>query len=130
MVWKCLLCKPVFKWVENFFQGRLKIADDARLGQPFEIETGATVQRVEEFMQADRRIKIDSVASALGCSHDLACSIMHGLLKFQKVCMQWVARELNYQEKIKRMGLSLQHLSQHANEGEGTLNRMVTGHEL
>jgi hypothetical protein len=35
------------------------------------------MQRVEELSRADGRITIDSVATALGCSHGLAYSIMH-----------------------------------------------------
>jgi hypothetical protein len=50
------------------------------------------------------------VATALGCSHGLACSIMHDRLKFRKVCTQWVLRELKGQEKMNQVGMSLQHL--------------------
>jgi hypothetical protein len=46
----------------------------------------ATVQRVEELIQADRRIMMDSVVTALGCSHGLTYSRMHDCLKFQKMC--------------------------------------------
>jgi hypothetical protein len=60
----------------------LKVTGDARPDHPVEIATEAIVQRVEELIQADRRIMIDSVATALGCSHDLAYSIMHDRLKF------------------------------------------------
>jgi hypothetical protein len=63
----------------------------------------------KELIWADRRM-INTVATALGCSYDIAYSIMHGHLKFQKVCAQWVLRELKDREEIKRMGLSLQHL--------------------
>jgi hypothetical protein len=50
-----------------------------------------TVQRVEELIRADRRIKTKSVATALGCSHDFACeySIMLDRLKFGEVCARW-----------------------------------------
>jgi transposase len=68
---KCFSRKAVHNWVEKFSQGRSKVADDARPGRPVETTTEATVQRVEEFIQADRRM-IDSVATALGCSHGLA----------------------------------------------------------
>jgi hypothetical protein len=44
---KCLSLKVVHNWVETFSQGRSKIADDARPCLPFEITTGATVQREE-----------------------------------------------------------------------------------
>jgi hypothetical protein len=50
----------------------LKVADDAQPGRPVEIVTEATVQQVEELIGADRKISIDNVATALGCSHGLA----------------------------------------------------------
>jgi hypothetical protein len=116
--------------VTQFFsQERLKVADDARAGCPVEIPTEATVlQGVEELIQADRRIMIDSVATALACSHGLAYSIMHDCLKFWEVCRQWVPRELKDQEKVNQMCLSLQHILQYADDGEDTsmLNRIVT----
>jgi hypothetical protein len=37
---------------------------------------------------------IDSVTTALGCCSGLAYGIMHDHLKFQKVCTQWVPREV------------------------------------
>jgi hypothetical protein len=73
----CLSRKAVHNWVEKFTQGCSKVADDARQGRLVEIATEATVQRVEELIQIDRSITIDSAATALGCSHGLAYSIMH-----------------------------------------------------
>jgi hypothetical protein len=96
---KCLSHKAVHNLVEKFSQGRSKVADDARPVRPVEIATEATVQRVEVFIRADRRITIDSVATALGCSHGLAYSIMHDRLKFREVCARWVSRELEDQKK-------------------------------
>jgi hypothetical protein len=102
-------------------------SDDAWPGSPLEIATEATVQQVEQLIKADRRITIDSVTTALGCSSGLAYSIMHGHLKFRKVCAWWVSRKLRVREKMNRSGLSLQHLLQYADEGEDTsiLNRTV-----
>jgi hypothetical protein len=40
---KCLSRKAVHNWVEEFSQGRSKVADDARPGRPVEIATEATV---------------------------------------------------------------------------------------
>jgi ribosomal protein S25 len=67
---------------------------DTRPGRPAEIATEAAVQRVEDWIGADRRITIESVATAVGCSHGLAYSIMHDRLKFRKVCARRVPREL------------------------------------
>jgi hypothetical protein len=88
---KCLSRKAVHNWVEKCFEGLSKVADDGRPGRPVEIARGANVQRVEELIGADRRIKIDSVATALGCSHGLAYSLMHDRLKFRKVCERRVS---------------------------------------
>jgi hypothetical protein len=78
---KCFLCKAVHSWIEKLTQGRSKFADDGRLCHPVEIATEATVQWMEELIQADRRITIDSVVTALGCSQGLAYSIMYDRLK-------------------------------------------------
>jgi hypothetical protein len=82
--------------VEKFCQGRSKVTDNARPGRPVEIATEATVQRVEKLIRDDRITK-DGVATALGCSHGLAYSIMHDRLKFQKVCAWWMLKELKDQ---------------------------------
>jgi hypothetical protein len=58
------------------------------------------VQRVEELIRAERRITINSVATALRCSHGSAYSIMHYHLKLRKVCARWVPRELKNREKV------------------------------
>jgi hypothetical protein len=113
--------KAVHNWVEKFSQGRSKVAD--------EIATEATVQRVEELIRADRRITIDSAATALGCFHGLAYSTMPDRLKCRKVCSRWVPRELKDREEINRMGLSLQRNLRYAAEGEDMFNRTVTGEE-
>jgi fructose/tagatose bisphosphate aldolase len=88
------LRKAVHSWVEKFSQGRSKVTDDTGPGRPVEIATEATVQRVEEWTT------IDSVATALGCSHGLAYITMHDRLKFRKVATQRVPRELKDQAKL------------------------------
>jgi histone-lysine N-methyltransferase SETMAR len=126
---KCLSRKAVHNWLEKYSQGRSKVADYARPGRLVDNATEATVQPVEELIRTDRRITIDSVATALGCSHGLAYTIMHDRFKCRKVRARWVPRELKDREKINRVGLSLQDLLQYAEEREGMLNRIVTGQE-
>jgi hypothetical protein len=72
---------------------------------------------------------IDSVAPALGCSHGLACSIVHDHLKFLEVCAGWVPREQKDRdrEKMNRTDLPLQHLLWYVDEGEDMCNRIVSG---
>jgi hypothetical protein len=86
----------VHTWADKFSQGRLKVPDDARPGRP--------VQRMQELIRADRRITVDSVATALRWSHGLVHSIMHDRLKFRKVCARWVPKELKEQIKNEPNG--------------------------
>jgi hypothetical protein len=115
---KCLLRKAVHNWVEKFSQGRSKVADDAQPGCPVEIAIEVTAQRLEQLSRADRRLTTDSVATALGYSHGLAYSTMHGHLKFRKVCARWVPKELKNRQKRNLMGLSLL-LLRYTDEGRG-----------
>jgi histone-lysine N-methyltransferase SETMAR len=73
---------------------------------------------------------IDNVATALGWFHGFTYeySIMHVRLKFRKVCAWWVPRELKDWEKMKWMGVFLQHLLWYADEGD-VLNSIVTWDE-
>jgi hypothetical protein len=85
---KCLSRKAVHNGIKKFSQGRSKVTDDARAGGFFETATEATVRRVEELIRADRRITIDSVATALGCSHSLTYSnISYGMQMQEKLCL-------------------------------------------
>jgi hypothetical protein len=105
----------------------LKFADDAQPGHPVKIVTEETVEQVGELIWADRRITIDNVATALGCSSGLAYSIMHGHLKFREVCAEWVPRELKDREKINRKSLSLQQSYGMQMKENVMLTRIVTG---
>jgi hypothetical protein len=67
----------VHNWVDKLSQGRSKVEDDARSGRHVEIETEATMQRVEELIRADRKITMGIIATALRGSHGLSYSIMH-----------------------------------------------------
>ena len=65
----CLSRQAVHNWVQRFSEGRTSIEDEHRVGRPVEIATPVTLQRVEDIIRADRRVTIDAVATAIGCSH-------------------------------------------------------------
>ena len=89
----------------------------------------ATLQSVEDIIQADRRVTIDAVATAIGCSHGQAYNMMHEWLGFHKVCSHWLPCQLTPQHKSQIMGLSLQHLQRYQDEGDNMLSCIVTGDE-
>lgn len=125
----CLSRKAVFNWVKKFSQGRSNIVDELRSGRPIQIATEKNVQLVNDLIKADRRITIDCVSSAIGCSVGLAYSIVHDRLNFHKVCARWVPRDLNAENKMNRMGQCLHNLCRYADEGEDMLTRIITADE-
>ena len=65
----CLSRQAVYNEVQKFSEGRTSVGDEHRVGRSVEIATPATLQRVEDIIQADRRVTVDAVATAVGCSH-------------------------------------------------------------
>jgi hypothetical protein len=51
--------------VQKFSEGWTSIKDEHRVGRPVEIATPATLQHIEDIIQADRRVTIDAVATAI-----------------------------------------------------------------
>jgi len=125
----CLSCQAVHNWVQKFLGGRTCIKDERRVGWLVEIAMLATLQRVEDIIRADRRVTIDAVDIAIGCSHGQAYNMMHEQLGSHKVFPHWVPCQLTPQHKSQRMGLSLQHLQCYLDEGDDMLSRIVTGDE-
>jgi transposase len=54
---KCFSRKAAHNWVQKFSQGRSRVTENARPGRPVEIATEANLQRVEELIRADRRLR-------------------------------------------------------------------------
>jgi len=54
----CLSRQAVHNWVQKFPEGRTSMEDDHRAGQPVEIATPETLQRVEDTIRAERRVTV------------------------------------------------------------------------
>jgi fructose/tagatose bisphosphate aldolase len=80
--------------VQKFSEGRTSIEDEHRVGRPVVIATPETLQGVEDIIRADRRVTIDAVATAIGCSHGQAYNIMHEGLGFPLVTSKHLNNEL------------------------------------
>jgi hypothetical protein len=66
----CLSHQAVHNWVQKSSKGRTSIEDE-HLVDWLVIAKPATLQRVEDIIRADRRVTIDTAATATGCSHPL-----------------------------------------------------------
>jgi len=97
----CLSCQAIHNWVQRFSEGRTSIEDEHRAAWPVEIAMLETLQRVEDIIRAERRVTVDAVATAIGCSRGQAYNMMHEGLGFHKVCSRWVPRQLTPQRKTR-----------------------------
>ena len=73
----CRSRQAVHYWVQKFSEGRTSIEDKHWAGRPVEIAMPETFQRVEDIIRAERRVTVDAVATAVGCSRGQAYSMMH-----------------------------------------------------
>ena len=124
----CRSDQAVHNWVQKFSEAWANIEDKHQVGRPVEIATPATLRYIEDIIRADRRVTIDAVASAFGCSHGQAYNMMHERLGFHKLFSCWVPCQLT-QHKSQRRCLSLQHLQPYQEQGDDLLSRIVTGDE-
>ena len=68
----CLSRQAIHNWMQKFSEGRTSIEDEHRAGRPVEIAKPETLQRIEYIIRADRRVTVDAVATAIGCSRGQA----------------------------------------------------------
>jgi hypothetical protein len=91
--WKCLSHKVVHNRLLEILSRTFKVTGDANPAILLRLQQ-VQLQWVEELIEADRSITVDSAATALGCSHGLTYTIMHDRWNFWKVRTQCVPREL------------------------------------
>jgi hypothetical protein len=72
---------------------------------------------------------VDVVAATLDISHGSAHHIIHDVLQFHKVSARWVPKQLTLKRKERRVDLCQVLSRRHETEGDGFLQRIVTGDE-
>ncbi|PNF39992.1 hypothetical protein B7P43_G15584 [Cryptotermes secundus] len=83
----------VRRWVKHFKDGNTSIEDEPRSGRPQTASTGHNKERVDEIIQDDRRVPMNTIARKLGIGHSAVQEMIESLC-YRKVCAQWVPRLL------------------------------------
>ena len=108
--------------------GNTSIQDQTRSGRPRTASTERKKGRVDEIIQDDRRVTVDTIARTLGIRH---CAVQEMIesLGSGKVCARWVPRLLTEDHKGKRKTITSELLQRYRHESDDFLLRIVTGDE-
>ncbi len=118
----------VRKWCRLFDEGRTNLEDEPRSGRP-SVLTDVLVQRVETFIQENRRVTISDLEGVIPVSRRLIHQIVTEKLQYRKLCARWVPKMLTDTHKTNRFTSSLTILQKFNIEGNDFLQRIVTGDE-
>ena len=119
----------VRRWCRQFSEGRQNVHDEERSGRPFVINDDL-VELVRQRIMEDRRFTITELSSHFPqISRSLLHEIVTKHLLFKKLCARWVPKNLTPEHKTKRLGAALTFLQRYHDDGDGFLDRIVTGDE-
>jgi len=124
----CMGVSSVRRWVNHFKDGNTNIQDQPRSGRPRTASTEHNKERVDEIIQDDRRVTVDTLAQTLGLGHNAVQEMIESL-GYRKVCARWVPRLLTEDHKGQQKAITSELLQRYRHKGEDFLLRIVTGDE-
>ena len=68
----------VRRWVKHFKDGNTSIQDEPRSGRPRTASIERNKERVDEIIQDDRRVTVDTIARTLGIGHNAVQEMIEG----------------------------------------------------
>ena len=86
------------------------VDDKKRPGQHVVAATDATTATIDEFVRSDQHVSISDIVRHMGISRDSVHRIVHGHLKFRKVCVRWVPKQLMPDQQATRITTSVDYL--------------------
>ena len=107
----------VRRWVKHFKDGKTSIQDEPRSGRPRTVSIERNKERVDEIIQDDRRVTVDTIARTLGIGHNAVQEMIESL-GYRKVCARWVLRLLTEDHKGHRKAITSELLQRYRHEGD------------
>lgn len=125
---KCPSKATVYTWVNETKWRRDSLRDLPRSGRPKTVSVEEIIQKVEEFVMTDRRVKVREIANKMGISTERVWKILHEDLGMKKVCARWVPKLLTPSQKQDRVDICNDNLEL-LNENWNLLSTLITGDE-
>ena len=74
----CMGASSVRRWVKHFKNGNTSIQDEPRSGRRRTASTERNKERMDEIIQDDRRVTVDTIARTLGIGHNAVQEMIEG----------------------------------------------------
>ena len=117
----CVDVSTVRRWAKELAEtspAETDLHDKARCGRPNSASDVQHQERVDEMIQANRRIKLREVSKMLGISVGSAQFVIHDALGYRKLCARWVPHMLSPELKLNRSRVSEELLALYIDEFE------------
>ena len=125
---ECPPLSTISWWVREFKRRRTTVEDNERVGRPISASDEQNIQKINEIVLSDRRIKVEQIALELKMSTGIVHKILTEHLGMRKISARWVPKLLSVSEKAKRVQFCQENLD--FMEGENKfLSTVVTGDE-
>lgn len=119
----------IYRWIQEFKEGRESAKDLQRSGRPRTSITEDHVAAVQTAVEKNRRVTIDAIAEEVGISHGSVHAILTDNLGLSKLSARWVPRQLRPEHKSQRIECALNLLNHLNDDPENFYRRLVTGDE-
>ena len=98
----CMNRASVFEWHKRFKEGRESVRDDERCERSREVRTPELIGQINNFMDKDRRVSIETISAQFDVSVGTVHTIIREELKMRKICAKFVPRVLSEDQKERR----------------------------
>ena len=88
----CMNRSSVFQWYKRFKEGRESVRDDEKCGRSREVRTSEMIGQINDFMNRDRRVFIETLSAQFNVSVGAVHIIIREELKMRKICAKFVPR--------------------------------------
>jgi len=101
----CIGAISVRRWVKHFKDGNTSIQDQPRRGLPRTASNERNKKTVDEIIQDDRRVTVDTIARTLRLGHNAVQEMIESS-GYRKVCARWVPRLLTEDHEGQRKAIT------------------------
>jgi len=95
----------VRRWVKHFKDGNTSIKDQPRSSRPRIASTEHNKERVDEIIQDDRHVTVDTIARTLEIGHNAVQEMIESL-GYRKVCARWALHLLTEDHKGQQKAIT------------------------